>query len=82
MVDIFERDFIKLCILTPLLSGQVIWVFFLMEKIGDYSENLFEGSYKDVPITHIAGTIEVDMLEMINDMDIPQPTQESNGFLV
>jgi putative membrane protein len=82
MVDIFERDFVKMCILTPLLSGLVIWVFFLMEKIGDYSENPFEGSFNDVPITNIARTIEIDMREMIRDTHIPEPTQESNGFLV
>lgn len=82
MVGIFERELIKMCILTPLLSGLVIWVFFLMEKIGDYSENPFEGSYTDVPITNIARTMEIDLLEMIDDTDIPGPTQESNGFLV
>lgn len=82
MVNMFEGDFYKVCVLTPLLSGLIIWVFFLMEKIGDYSENPFEGSYNDVPITNIARTIEIDMREMINDSDIPQPTKEMNGFLV
>lgn len=68
--------------ITPILSGLIIWIFFLMEKIGDYSENPFEGTYNDVPITAISRTIEIDLREMINDDDIPVPTPEVNGFLL
>lgn len=68
--------------LSPFFSGLIIWVFFLMEKIGDYSENPFEGTYNDVPITSIAVGIEIDLREMINDSNIPSPVQEVNGFLM
>ncbi|MEQ6121850.1 bestrophin family ion channel [Reichenbachiella sp. MALMAid0571] len=68
--------------LSPFLSGLIIWIFFLMEKIGDYSENPFEGSYNDVPITSIAKAIEIDLREMINDENIPKPEEEENGFLM
>jgi ion channel-forming bestrophin family protein len=30
------------------------WVFWVMEVIGDFSENLFERLYNDVPITQLA----------------------------
>ncbi|MBK6932931.1 MAG: hypothetical protein IPH12_19505 [Saprospirales bacterium] len=63
-------------------SALLIWVFFLMEKIGDYSENPFEGTYNDIPITAIARTIEIDLREMLNDTDIPKPVQAQNGFLM
>ncbi len=53
-----------------------------MEKIGDYSENPFEGTYNDVPITTIARSIEVDMREMINDENIPPVIKAENGFLM
>ena len=66
----------------PLISGLIIWVFYLMEKVGDYSENPFEGTYNDVPITSIARTIEIDLREMIEDKDIPEPTKSENGFLM
>ena len=62
------------------LTALVIWVFFLMEKVGDYSENPFEGSYNDVPITTIARAIEIDLREMINDSDIPKPIPDTHGF--
>lgn len=53
-----------------------------MEKIGDYSENPFEGTYNDVPITAIARAIEIDLLEMIDAPNIPPPMAAENGFLM
>jgi len=64
----------------PLISALIIWVFCLMEKIGDYSENPFEGTYNDVPITTIARGIEIDLREMLNDTEIPGPVPIINGF--
>lgn len=65
------------------LSAMLIWVFFLMEKIGDYSENPFEGTYNDIPITSISRGIEIDLREMINDTNIPGPIATSkDGFLM
>ncbi|MFM9950853.1 MAG: bestrophin family protein [Saprospiraceae bacterium] len=66
----------------PLFSGLITWIFFLMEKIGDYSENPFEGTYNDVPITAISRAIEIDLREMIDDADIPSPIKDENGFLM
>jgi putative membrane protein len=45
----------------------ISWVFYTMEMIGDYSENPFEGSFNDVPITTICRTIETDLFEMIQE---------------
>lgn len=81
-VDVFKdlNDYwIWVC---PLISGLIVWIFFLMEKIGDYSENPFEGTYNDVPITAIARGIEIDMREMMDDDNIPLPVKEENGFLM
>ncbi len=64
LLDIFNRTETVLYWTAPLISGLLIWVFFLMEKIGDYSENPFEGTYNDVPITSIAKSIEIDLREM------------------
>jgi putative membrane protein len=68
--------------LTIPISTLIIWVFHLMEKIGDYSENPFEGTYNDVPITSIANTIEIDLKEMIDSESIPAKTKPVNGFLM
>lgn len=67
---------------APIISSLIIWVFFLMEKIGDYSENPFEGTYNDVPITSISIGIEIDLREMIDDINIPSPVNPENNFLM
>jgi len=51
----------------------VSWVFILMELIGDYSENPFEGLYNDVPISSMARDIEIDIRQMLDETDIPEP---------
>lgn len=82
MIDIFKNTNGLLFWLGPILSSIVIWVFFLMEKIGDYSENPFEGTYNDVPITSIARGIEIDIREMLDDTNIPKAMEPENGFLM
>lgn len=82
MLDIFAKlDSWTRWLCIP-LSALVIWIFFLMEKIGDYSENPFEGTYNDVPITSIARGIEIDLREMIEDEGIPRPIGGDNGFVL
>lgn len=82
LIDIFQNGNIIIYWTGPVISAILIWVFFLMEMIGDYSENPFEGTYNDVPITAIAKGIEIDIREMINDTDIPKPIEAENGFLM
>lgn len=68
--------------LTVPFSALIIWVFFLMELIGDFSENPFEGTYNDVPITSISRAIEIDLREMLGETNIPAPLKAENGFLM
>lgn len=85
LLDIFDRaDNPLLYWSAPLISGLLIWIFFLMEKIGDYSENPFEGTYNDVPITSISRGIEIDLREMMNEPKelIPEPIKDEEGFLL
>lgn len=82
MIDAFSKVDGWMFWLCPFIAALIIWIFFLMEKIGDYSENPFEGTYNDVPITQISRGIEIDLREMINDENIPEPVKEENGFLL
>jgi putative membrane protein len=81
-LDIFIRSSELWIWMTIPFSGLIIWIFFLMERIGDYSENPFEASYNDVPISSIARSIEIDLREMLEDKDIPDTYPEENGFLM
>lgn len=82
MVDILQSHDSWMHYLAPVISALLIWIFFLMEKIGDYSENPFEGTYNDVPITSIARGIEIDLKEMLDEENVPQPFGDEQGFLL
>lgn len=60
------------------LSG---WIFTTMERIGETSENPFEGSANDVPITSISRNIEIDLREMLHQVHGLKPTQSQNNIL-
>ncbi len=68
--------------LTIPFSTLVSWVFHTMEKIGESTENPFQGGANDVPITNIARTIEIDLKEMLNEENIPEPTAPVNNILM
>ena len=68
--------------LTIPFSALVAWVFNMMEKIGESTENPFEGSANDVPITAITRTIEIDLREMLGEKDIPAPLKPQNQILM
>lgn len=63
-------------------SVVVSWVFFTMEKIGDYSENPFEGIGNDVPITSLARTIEIDLKDMLDEDNLPSPILGKDGVVI
>ena len=63
-------------------SVVVSWVFWFMEKIGDYSENPFEGLYNDVPISAIARSIEIDIRQMLDETDLPEPLVPQSVFKI
>ena len=62
-------------------SVVVMWVFHTMERIGRITENPFEGTPNDVPITTMARGIEIDLREMLGEdpETIPKPIATKNG---
>lgn len=58
------------------------WIFTTMEKIGESTENPFEGSPNDTPITAISRTIEIDLLEILNEPHQLKPLQAQNNILI
>lgn len=47
------------------------WIFWLMDRVGEYSENPFEGLANDVPIRNMARGIERDIRQMLDETDLP-----------
>ena len=68
--------------LTVPCSLTVSWVFYMMERIGESTENPFEGGPNDVPISNIARTIEIDLREMLDEQDLPPVIVPVNNILM
>ncbi|HLP35541.1 bestrophin family protein [Lacibacter sp.] len=60
----------------------VAWVFMSLERVGEATENPFEGSANDVPITALSRTIEIDLREMLNEKELPPPVTPVNNILM
>ncbi len=58
------------------------WVFIMMELIGDYSENPFEGLGNDIPMLALTRVTEIDLREMLGETDLPPAIQPINGVLL
>lgn len=51
----------------------VSWVFVSMERVGEATENPFEGNANDVPISTMSRTIEIDLRDMLDEDNLPGP---------
>lgn len=82
LLDVFEQSRSLHYWLTIPFSAIIIWLYFLVDRIGDYSENPFEAAYNDVPISSISRGIEIDLREMLDEDNIPAAYAAENGFLM
>ena len=64
------------------VTALVGWVYVMMEVIGDYSENPFQGMANDIPMLSLCRTIEIDLREMLGETDLPEPIQAKAGILM
>jgi putative membrane protein len=82
MLKEFEKLGDHMVWLTVPFSVLVSWVFSSMEKVGESTENPFEGGANDVPITSMSRTIEIDLREMLDETDLPPAIQPINNILM
>lgn len=64
------------------ITALVGWVYLMMELVGGYSENPFEGLGNDIPMFALCRTIEIDLREMLGETDLPPAVQAKNGILI
>ncbi|RYF90436.1 MAG: hypothetical protein EOO00_09005, partial [Chitinophagaceae bacterium] len=60
----------------------ISWIYVLMELVGDYSENPFEGLENDVPMLSICRNIEIDLLQQLQEKQLPPAIQPINHVLM
>ncbi|SDE97131.1 putative membrane protein [Epilithonimonas hungarica] len=79
MIEKFGENIIWLVVPFSVLLG---WVFLVLEQIGESTENPFEGSANDIPITQISRNIEIDLREMLGEKELPPAIQPNNNILM
>jgi putative membrane protein len=63
-------------------SVLVSWMYTSLEQVGESTENPYEGSPNDVPISQLCRAIEVDMREMLGDKVLPPVLTPENDILI
>lgn len=63
-------------------STITVWAFHTLDKVGEASVNPFEGNANDVPITQISRTIEIDMRDMLDEAQLPEPIVPQNNIVM
>lgn len=64
------------------LSVLICWIYMVMEIVGDYSENPFQGMANDIPMLSLCRTIEIDLREMLGETELPDAIKSKNGILM
>lgn len=82
MIEEFEKLGAGLVWLTVPFVAIVGWVFIMMELVGDYSENPFEGMENDIPMYSICQTIEIDLREMLGETVKEKPISSKHDILM
>jgi ion channel-forming bestrophin family protein len=82
LLNEFQKIGDKTVWLTIPFTIIVGWVFSSIERVGEATENPFEGGANDVPITSISRTIEIDLREMLNETNLPPAITPTNEILM
>jgi len=69
-------------VLTPIVVLLISYAFFELDAIGDEIENPFGLQPNDLPLTAISRNIEINLLELINNPDRPEPLKPENDILM
>ncbi|UPK69497.1 bestrophin family protein [Chitinophaga filiformis] len=80
-------------IVTGVMKGHMIWLiipfsviiswmYTALEQVGESTENPFEGSANDVPISQLCRAIEIDLREMMGEKELPPPIKAQNDILI
>ena len=79
--ELMKIDNIGIWLSVP-ITALIGWVYIMMEIIGDYSENPFQGMANDIPMMSLCRVIEIDLREMLGETDLPPSIKEINGVLM
>ncbi len=68
--------------LTIPFSVLISWVYTSLDQVGESTENPFEGSANDIPISQMSRAAEIDIREMLGEVDLPEAIKASNNIVM
>jgi len=68
--------------MTPMVTFLVCTAFFGLDSLGEEIEEPFGKHDNDLPLDAISRTIEVNLLQMLGESDIPAPLQPVDDVLL
>ena len=63
-------------------SVLISWVYTSLEQVGESTENPFEGSANDIPISQMSRAVEIDIREMLAETNLPLVLQPQNNIIL
>lgn len=66
---------------TPLVTAVIAYAFFGLDALGDELEDPFGTAQNDLPLQAMARTIEIDLLELLGEEELPKPLEPVNYVL-
>lgn len=67
---------------TPLVVGVIAYTFFGLDAIGEQIEDPFDLLPNDLPLDAISRNIEIDLLGLLGDTDLPPPLEPKDFVLL
>jgi len=64
------------------ITALIGWVYLMMEFTADYTENPFQGMANDIPMMSLCRVIEIDLRQMLEETDLPQPIAAKDDILM
>lgn len=68
--------------MTVPFSVMISWIFAAMEKVGEATENPFEGGANDIPMASLSRTIEIDLRDLLDERELPAPLPAINNIVM
>ncbi|GAA4323518.1 bestrophin family ion channel [Mucilaginibacter gynuensis] len=68
-------------LLVP-FSTLISWMFTSLEQVGESTENPFEGSANDVPISQMSRAIEIELRELLGETELPPALEPKNDIIL
>ena len=63
-------------------SVLISWIYTSLDQVGESTENPFEGTANDVPISQLCRTIEIELREILEETDLPSTLVPKNNIIL